>query len=125
MTVISETQDNAAAISAYYKAISAYLSATGVDGDITTIDGQLPFADLLTYVHGAAQQSGSFAVGLGIEACSDFFSTQRELDMSRLTKTELMSSAAGEASEDAQIYSDTAVFRVGALQGSDTSGSQI
>ena len=125
MSVVSETQENAAAVSAFYKAISAYLSATGVDGDVTTIDGQLPYNDLLTYVQANAQQSGSFAIGLGIEAISDFAATQRELDMSRLTKVELMSSAAGEATEDSKTYDDTAVFRAGVLQGNDTSGSQI
>lgn len=124
MTVQTDVQNGSGAVVAFYQAVAAYLNATGTDGDITTLDGQLTYDDLLTYVQGAAQQGGSFAVGLAIEALSDFAAIQRELDLSRLTKTELMSSAAGEASSEAQIYSDTATYQLGILNGSSTTGSQ-
>lgn len=124
MTVIAEVQTGSGNVVAYYKGISEYLNATGVEVDVMTLDGTLVYDDLLTYVQGAAQQGGSFAVGLGIEALSDFAAIQRELDMSRLTKIELMSTAAGEASSEAQIYADTTTYQLGVLQGSSTTGSQ-
>jgi hypothetical protein len=124
MTVISEVQTGSGAVAAFYKGMAEYLNSTGVEVDISTLDGTLKYEDLLTYVRASAQQGGSFAVGLGIEALSDFAAIQRELDLSRLTKTQLMSSAAGEASSEAQIYSDTATYQVGVLSGSSTTGSQ-
>lgn len=124
MTVIAEVQTGSGAVVAFYKGVSEYLSDVGSEIDISTLDGTLKYEELLTYVQGAAQQGGSFAVGLGIEALSDFAAIQRELDLSRLTKVQLMSSAAGEASSEAQIYSDTATYQLGVLKGSATTGSQ-
>lgn len=124
MTVMTELQTGSDAVVAFYKGVAAYLNATGLEVDISTLDGTLTYDDLLTYVNAAAQQGGSFAVGLGIEVLSDFAAIQRELDLSRLTKIELMSSAAGEASSEAQIYSDTAAYQKGVLSGTSTTGSQ-
>lgn len=124
MSVISEVQAGSGAVIAFYKGVAAYLNDIGTEVDISTIDGTLTYGDLLTYAQAAAQQSGSFAIGLGIEALSDFAAIQRELDLSRLTKTELMSSAAGEASSEAQIYTDNSAYQVGVLSGTSTTGSQ-
>ena len=124
MPAITELQTNSGTVVAFYKGIEDYLNATGIELDVTTLDGTLTYDDLLTYVQGAAQQGGSFAVGLAIEALSDFAAIQRELDMTRLTKTELMSTAAGEAGAEAQIYADTTTYQIGVLGGTSTTGSQ-
>jgi|ERR1700757_595997 len=124
MTAMTEIQNGSAAVAAFYKGVAEYLNNTGSEVDISTLDNTLTYEDLLTYVQGASQQAGSFAVGLGIEALSDFAAIQRELDISRLTKTQLMSTAAGEADSDADIYTHTATYQVGVLTGSATAGSQ-
>lgn len=124
MTVVSQVQTGSDNVVAYYKGIAFYLNGTGDEVDISTLDGFLPYDDLLTYVNANAQQAGSFAVGLAIEALSDFAAIQRELDMTRLTKIELMDSAASEATDDAKIYEDTATYQLGIISGSATSGSQ-
>jgi hypothetical protein len=124
MTVASQIQTGSDTIVAFYKGIATYLNALGEQVDIATLDTTLVYDDILTYVQQSAQQGGSFAVGLSIEALSDFAAIQRELDISRMIKVDLMSSAAGEASEEAQIYSDTTVYQLGVISGTATTGSQ-
>lgn len=124
MTAATEIQTGSGAVVAFYNGVAAYLNATGLEVDISTLDGTLIYQDSLTYVQGAAQQAADFSVGLCIEALSDFAAIQRELDFTRLTKTQLMSTAAGEASSDAQIYSDTTAYQLGVLNGTATTGSQ-
>lgn len=124
MTVLSQIQTGSGIVVAYYKGVALYLTDTGEEVNISTLDGFLPYDDLLTYTNANAQQSGNFAVGLAIEALSDFAAIQRELDMTRQTKIELMDSAASEATDDAQIYEDTSTYQTGVLSGSATSGSQ-
>lgn len=124
MTVQAEIQTGSDSVAAYYKGVGLYLNDVGEAVDVSTIDGMLPFQDLLTYVNANAQLGGSFAVGLGIEALSEFAAIQRELDMTRQNKTELYDSAAGECLSEAQICSDVATFQIGVLNGSATSGSQ-
>lgn len=124
MSALTEIDTIHNAIVAYVDSEATYVSTGAGTVDVDTLLDGLVHAELLTFCSNLAEGAAGFEVGVAQDTVFLAYAMGREVDICRLSKSQLYDSCEADYGSLSKYYSESGAFKYGVLKGNLTSGTQ-